>query len=161
MAVCVPTGAMGVMKVTFEPLAELDALGARWRALEERAFEPSFFQSWTWVGSWLAALPDTSGLRLLTIADGDSIVGLGVLGRKTLRRHRVLPVRGLFVGETGDPKLDTLTMEHNGLLLAASATSAVLAEAFAELKTAESWDELKIAGVERRVAERYRAAFPL
>ena len=26
--------AIGLMKVTFKPLAELDALGARWRALE-------------------------------------------------------------------------------------------------------------------------------
>lgn len=149
------------MKVSFEPLADLETLGARWRTLEERAAEPSFFQSWTWIGAWLRALPDTAGLRLLTIVDGGSVVGLGVLGARTLRRHRVLPVRGLFVGETGDPALDTLTMEHNGLLLDGAVADAALAAALAALRDAAPWDELKVAGVERRVADRYRAAFPL
>lgn len=149
------------MKVTFEPLAEVDALGVTWRSLEERAIESSFFQSWTWIGSWLAALPDTSALRLLTVRDAGSIVGLGVVGRRTLHRHRVLPVRGLFVGETGDPAADMLTVEHNGFLLDSTVADAALAAALAEMRAAESWDELKIAGVERRAADRYRAAFSL
>ena len=149
------------MKVTFEPLADLDALGASWRNLERRALESSFFQSWTWVGSWLGALPGLAGLRLLTVRDAGSIVALGVLGRRTLRRHGVLPVRGLFVGETGDPAFDMLTVEHNGLLLDSAVADAALAAALTELRTAEPWDEIKISGVERRAADRYRTAFSL
>jgi CelD/BcsL family acetyltransferase involved in cellulose biosynthesis len=149
------------MKVSFEPLASLEVLGEHWRELEERAAESSFFQSWTWVSAWLRALPDRAALRLLTVTNGGQIVALGVLGSQTLRRHRVLPVRGLFLSETGDPALDTLTMEHNGLLLDAVSADAALAAALPALRDAAPWDELKIAGVERRAAERYRAAFPV
>src|SRR4051794_6449329 len=58
---------LSTMKATLKPLTDLESLGARWRRLEERVPNASFFQSWTWVGSWLQALPNTGCVRVLTI----------------------------------------------------------------------------------------------
>jgi CelD/BcsL family acetyltransferase involved in cellulose biosynthesis len=85
------------------------ALADEWRALEARA-EPSFFQSWTWVGCLAEArFPDP--LLLRAERDGETL-GLALCNRR----------RGaLWLGESGDPALDSVYVEHNGFLLARGA----------------------------------------
>jgi CelD/BcsL family acetyltransferase involved in cellulose biosynthesis len=147
------------MDVTLGPLNDVEALAASWRELEARA-DCSFFQSWTWIGSWLKALPDLTALSVLTAKDAGTIVGLCVIGRRLARRHGFVSVRGWFLNETGDPALDTLTVEHSGVLMQRGTERAVLAAVARELiASTPSWDEFRLTGIENQNADLYAEAF--
>jgi CelD/BcsL family acetyltransferase involved in cellulose biosynthesis len=89
---------------------ELDAAGleAEWRALEERA-GGSFFQGWTWVGC-LARERFSRPVLLRATAEGRT-VGLALFNER-----RRFGSSTLWLGETGDPTLDRVFVEHNGVL---------------------------------------------
>jgi CelD/BcsL family acetyltransferase involved in cellulose biosynthesis len=91
------------------------AVEAAWRALEAEG-DPSFFQSWTWVG----CLAEERFPRpvLLTASRDNRTVGLALLNC-TLGP---LGSERLWLNESGDPVLDAVYTEHNGLLLARDAT---------------------------------------
>lgn len=96
-------------------------LAAAWRGLEARA-AGSFFQSWSWVGCRAAArYPDPI---LLEARAGGETLALGLFNR---RRGRLGPA--LWLNASGDPALDVVYVEHNGLLLAPAAPAALLADA--------------------------------
>ena len=88
--------------------AGLDSLEAEWRALEARA-EGTFFQGWTWVGC-RAHERFPRPVLLRATADGRT-VGLALFNER-----RRLGFSTLWLGESGDPALDRIFVEHNGLL---------------------------------------------
>ena len=100
---------------------DLAELGPRWRALEARA-DCSFFQSWTWTGC-LAAERYSSPVLLVARDDRrDKVLGL-------FNRRPVLPeLVCLWLGESGDRTLDSIYIEHNGLLTEAGATDRLIAD---------------------------------
>ncbi len=102
------------------------ALGASWRALEARS-QGSFFQSWSWVGCRAAArFPDP---HLLEVRHGGETVAMGLFNRR-----RRLPVgTRLWLNESGMPALDSIHVEHNGLLIADAAPAETLAAALARV----------------------------
>lgn len=104
------------------------ALGERWRALEAQA-DASFFQSWSWVGCRAAArFPDP---WLLAAEAGGRTVALGLFNR-----HGTRPFGGrLWLNESGHPAMDSIHVEHNGLLLARDAPPGLLAEVLERLVT--------------------------
>ena len=109
-------GVAGGIQARLEPLADLDRLGEAWRALEPRS-DPSFFQSWGWIGCWLRHLPPGRRALVASAWIGDVVVGLGVFVPCRERRHGVLPSRTLRLHESGEPSLDSLCVEHNGLVV--------------------------------------------
>ena len=100
---------MSNVRITLAPVRDLDALAPVWRALEAIA-APSFFQSWTWVGC-CAAERFTDPL-LLSVERAGGIAGIALLNRAHGR---------LWLHESGDPALDAVYVEHNGVLLARDA----------------------------------------
>lgn len=147
------------MDVTFQPLSDPKALAATWRDLEQRA-DASFFQSWSWMGAWLRALPSGSAPYVLSIEHAGATVGVGLFGKRLVLRRGVLPVRGLFLSETGEPKFDVVTVEHNGMLLQRGLEEKALAAAARTLCSVNvPWDELRISGIESRRAPLYHAAW--
>jgi len=96
------------------------ALGERWRALEAQA-DGSFFQSWSWVGCLVATrFPDP--MLLSAELDGRCVA------MALLNRHRRLPVgTRLWLNESGIPALDSVHVEHNGILAARGMLARVLA----------------------------------
>ncbi len=95
-----------MIRIHLTPVTDFAALGTQWRALEQRS-DPSFFQSWTWLGC-LAEERFDRPMLLEARADGCA-VALALFNR---RRGR------LFLGETGDRDWDSLFIEHNGILVA-------------------------------------------
>jgi CelD/BcsL family acetyltransferase involved in cellulose biosynthesis len=96
------------------PFAGFDALGAEWVGLEARA-DPSFFQTWTWVG---CLAPERYPAPVLLRAERDGmLVGLALFNRR----------RGiLHLAESGDPALDRPFIEHNGPLATDAEAAAAL-----------------------------------
>ncbi len=86
------------------PAAELEPL---WRGLERHT--DSVFLSWPWIGALIATA--TGPIRLARIEEGSALRGLALLGR---------PRSGsaLFLNESGDPLLDAVMTEYNGVLAA-------------------------------------------
>jgi len=123
------------------------ALEHEWRTLAAFA-PPSFFTSWHWIGTLLAALPQTQRPSLLRGVAGGRTVALALLGAGVSRRRNgLVRSRALYLNETGDPYFDALTIEHNGILAAAGREAAVFDAAltwFAGLR--EEADELHFSG---------------
>ncbi len=101
------------IRVTLEPLPDLDHLAALWQALEQRA-DNAFFLSWAWIGTWLAMISRRPELVIARV-DGD-VVGLGLVLSRLIVRHRLMPVWTLFLNQTGDQNQDVITIEYNDIL---------------------------------------------
>jgi CelD/BcsL family acetyltransferase involved in cellulose biosynthesis len=107
------------------------ALEQEWRMLETSTC-PSFFTSWHWIGTLLAALPVARRPSLLRGVAHGRTVALALLGAGfTSRRRGMVRSRGLYINETGDASFDALTVEHNSILAAAGSEAAVFDTALA------------------------------
>lgn len=123
-----------------------------WLELQARS-SPSFFQSWTWIETWLDHTP---GERAALRARRDGwLVALGVLALKPIRRRGIIPVNLLSLQETGDPDLDRLAVEYNGFLIdryESPDLPASLLRALADWRATPTfgaeWDELVLPGVD-------------
>jgi protein-tyrosine-phosphatase/predicted ATP-grasp superfamily ATP-dependent carboligase len=114
--------------ITVSAVHNLAAIESDWRALESEAL-PSIFQSWTWVGCLVAErYPEPVLLR--AERDGRT-VGLALLNRVRGR----FGTERLLLNETGNPTLDAVYVEHNGVLLARDAND-LLPECLRALLTA-------------------------
>jgi CelD/BcsL family acetyltransferase involved in cellulose biosynthesis len=137
-----------------EPLPPLSELEREWRSLEA-AGHSSFFTSWHWIGTVLTAVPPASRPKLLRGTVHGETVALALLGAGYHRRRRgLVRSRCLYLNETGDPRFDALTIEHNGILAAAEWELVVWDELvgwFASLRNEA--DELHISGSQRRLPE--------
>ncbi len=137
-----------------EALPGLSELEREWRSLEA-AGHPSFFTSWHWIGTLLASVPPADRPQLLRGTAHGRTVSLALLGVTDTRRRRgLIRSRGLYLNETGDPRFDALTIEHNGILAAAEWELVVWDELigwFASLRGEA--DELHIGGSQRRLPE--------
>jgi CelD/BcsL family acetyltransferase involved in cellulose biosynthesis len=133
--------------VDLEPARGLPWLGEAWRTLEQRA-ACSFFQSWRWIGTWLAALPGEIEPLCLRARVGDETVGLALLTPRRVRRHGVIGSRQLHLSATGHAELDRLTIEYNGFLLDSRLAGDVQRALLAHLATRRAlWDELVLDGM--------------
>ena len=104
----------GSARITLSAVRDLATVEAAWRDLEPVA-APSLFQSWTWVGC--LAEERFPAPALLRVERDDRTVGLALLNRTQGR----LGTERLWLNESGDPALDAVYVEHNGMLLAQDA----------------------------------------
>ena len=140
------------------PLTTIGPLGHKWRQLEQRS-SCSFFQSWTWIGTWLSQLPKSVALYLLEVVDGDRVIGLAVFGARTLVRHGFVRSRALLLHETGSKELDRMTIEYNSILAETGREREVVIAAVNCVRAVNiTWDELMVSGVEARAFEAWHAA---
>jgi CelD/BcsL family acetyltransferase involved in cellulose biosynthesis len=139
-------------------LTATDPLGHKWRELEQRS-SCSFFQSWTWVGTWLSCLPSAVELYLLEVVDGSRVVGLAVFGARTLVRRRFIRSRALLLHETGCSEMDHMTIEYNSILAEAGKEREVVRAGVQCLGTAQiAWDELIVSGLDAPAFETWSSA---
>jgi CelD/BcsL family acetyltransferase involved in cellulose biosynthesis len=103
------------LSLHIEPLPPLPALAEEWRTLEREA-DASPFLGWTWIGTWLASLPPHLSPLLLRVREGDALAGLAILVRHAARRRLLVASRQLVLNAAGDPRLDGIAVEHNGVL---------------------------------------------
>lgn len=88
-----------------------------WRELEAQRPDPrGYFLSWGWVENWLACLPPEHAPELAVVVDGATPVAAAYVKRRSIRRHRVLPSRALYLNSVGVARYDALWIEYNGLV---------------------------------------------
>lgn len=104
-------------EISFEPLASLAELETQWRDLEDRCPTTSFFNSWSWIGPWLEALPSAFERRVLRAFSAGRLVGLGVLVRNTRKLGGVRFCTSWHLHAAGDPVFDGAMVEHNDFLI--------------------------------------------
>ena len=121
-------------EIALIPVTDWAELGDRWRELEARS-DCSFFQSWTWTGC-LAEERFTDPVLLQAEHDG-RVVALALFNRHRGR----LGCETLWLGESGVPALDSVFIEHNGLLHDIAMPATVFTECV---------QAMLMAGIERR-----------
>ena len=99
--------AAAALTITVSRVTDFASLETRWRDLETRS-DPSFFQSWTWTGC--LAEERFPNPVLVEARQADRTIALGLFNQRG---------RSLYLGESGDPALDTIYIEHNGILVEA------------------------------------------
>lgn len=114
-------------------------LSQAWRRLE-LAVPCSVFQSWAWVGTWMQCLPiDTE--RIVTKVESDGrIVGLGVFAQP---RHTP---DMLVLHQAGEADMDSVFVEHNGLLVEPSLAESVYRSVFGVLFEARGVRRIRVDG---------------
>lgn len=143
-----------MLQLAVDKLRNSAEIARDWHDLQARS-TPSFFQSWTWIETWLAQAP---AQRAVVRAQRDGrLVALGVLALKPIRRRGIIPVNLLSLHETGDPDLDRLAVEYNGFLVDRNASAdlpSLLLRELASWRSApvlgQEWDELALPGVDER-----------
>lgn len=138
---------MDELSVSLRPA---EGVGEAWTALERRA-HGSFFQSWGWIGCWLDRLPGDIEPELIEVRWRGAVVALGILVRRTMARRGILRSRTLFLHATGDADLDSICVEHNGLLCDQQVLAAAEQRVVDWLVERDArWDELHLPGVPAR-----------
>jgi hypothetical protein len=123
----------GPLAVEFHPVRDFAPVAHAWLTLEARG-ECSFFQSWAWTGCLVEErFPDP---WLLSARRGDRIVALGLFNRGP--RPGLAAGQKLALGESGDPRRDSIFIEHNGLLLDCAETPELAMHCWAALAATET-----------------------
>lgn len=143
------------LKVELIDINDTDDLAPSWLDLQSRA-AASYFTSWGWIGCWLRHLPASVRPQLLHARLGASTVGLAVIVRRRIWRQKIFPSNALFLNETGDPRFDHLTLEHNGILVDTRVSYPVVPGCIRFLLDHDPhWDELVLNRVSNPGAFRY------
>ncbi len=119
--------------VEFQPAPDPSVLAELWLALEARS-DCSFFESWAWTGCLLEER--FADPWLLSARRGDRIVALGLFNRAP--RRGFAAAGRLYLGESGDPAMDSIFVEHNGLLLDRAETPELERRCWATLAALEA-----------------------
>ena len=136
------------VQAALSPLVDWKDLEPKWQELERRS-DCSFFQSWSWIGSWLAAMPATSDLYYVEVMDRGHRIGLAVIGRSTIRRRIFVWSRTISMNESGRSEWDRGAIEYNAPLAEQGRERDVLL-AVIDVLLARGWDELRCSGIDER-----------
>lgn len=140
------------------PLTVLSGLEKKWQLLEQHS-DCSFFQSWMWIGTWLAKLPSSAKRYLLEVTDDGKTIGLAVIGASTLVRHRFVRSRALLLHETGIHDIDRTTIEYNSFVAEAGREREVVSAGIRCICAANvAWDEFVASGVGADAFETWQTA---
>lgn len=125
--------------VSHVPLDKASNLLADWAVLEEKS-NNGFFQSRSWMSSWLASI-DTKLDVIQASTDGE-IVGLGLVSLRCERRHIFVRSTVLRLHQTGVADEDQVWVEYNDFLVQEN-NAGTIRSAMCDylLKQYRGWDE--------------------
>lgn len=93
--------------------AEAESL---WREMQNRC-PHSYFNSWGWISSWLATLPEEIEVRLIVALEGDTPLAAFFAGCRVARRLGVWPTRLCALNASSLSRLDRIYVEYNRVLI--------------------------------------------
>jgi len=131
---------MPALTASLERTLDHATLGEWWTSLEASA-PARFFLSWPFLGTWLAETQLAP--QVAVVREDRQIVALALLLPRTVRRRGWLSARAWHLNSSGDPALDCVAIEYNGVLAASEAA----ARACLQLLRDQDWEELHCPGV--------------
>jgi CelD/BcsL family acetyltransferase involved in cellulose biosynthesis len=133
--------------IKISPLPQLTVLEERWRHLGAKS-PHSFFLSWTWISTWLHCIPSSITPLLLSVSAEGELLAAGIIVKRTIWRHKLIPVKTWILNATGDRRFDSICTEHNGLLASAQDARSAWEQVLDHFSTREkNWDEIQLDGV--------------
>ena len=133
--------------ISLHPILSHADLHIVWRGITDVA-RHSFFLSWPWIRTWLSCLPSSVQPHLLTISNGTMAVAAAILVKSNLRRSGFVMSRTWVLNATGDPALDQIFIENNGLLVREGHSDVAYRQwADSFVHEHSDWDEIKLRGV--------------
>lgn len=125
-------------------------LSEDWQLLEQSACT-TFFLSWSWISAWLESyVPDAD---VLSVHYNGELVALSLLCRSTFSNWKRFTSRRLHINQTGDPELDQIWTEYNGILCSAVHETKVQLLLMSHLVDHyNGWDELQVGAVTKKLA---------
>ncbi|HEY1283428.1 MAG TPA: GNAT family N-acetyltransferase [Steroidobacteraceae bacterium] len=141
-----------MIRVALSSALQAPPLAEEWELLQSKV-PVSYFQSWGWVSAWRGSLPEDLDLVVFRAFDGDTLIGLGLLGRHDRRRLGWLTAHTAALLETGQPLHDALTVEHNGLLVLPEYRAEVHRQLLASLLRTGEFDDVVLSGLDAGLAE--------
>jgi len=102
------------------------ALEQEWTELQDRS-ECSYFQSWGWIGTWLAHVAGDLQPVVIRVYTDTRLVGAGVFVPGAIKRHGFIVSRAMFLNEYPFPGRN-MVIEYNGLLAERGHENAVYEE---------------------------------
>lgn len=78
---------------------------------------PSFFNSWLWVSTWLSTLPKSVSLKFIAHSIDGDFVCCYFLGMRTFSKLKLIKKEKAYLNSTGHIKYDDLVVEYNNVLI--------------------------------------------
>ncbi|HEX3992440.1 MAG TPA: GNAT family N-acetyltransferase [Acetobacteraceae bacterium] len=125
----------GTTDITVSGVPDFAALEAKWRDLETRS-NASFFQSWTWTGCLVEQR--FASPVLVEARENGRTVALALFNRVGEK---------LYLGESGDPALDDIFIEYNGVLTEAGGEAALTQSCLRAARSSLWRERLVLSGV--------------
>lgn len=86
----------------------------KYSSFEENA-SPSYFQTWSWLGSWWEYSGKYFNPQLLAVKRNQTTVALSIFTTSQIRRHYLVNSKQCHLNESGSKEYDFI-IEHNGIL---------------------------------------------
>ena len=126
---------------------ELEGLAPNWRGLISRAACAQPVLTPLWLLAWWREFgpTDQREMRVVTVEEGDELVGLIPLVRRRTMHRRTIPVRRLELFATGEAERDEICSEYVGALVAKGKERDIARETSRALRDGAlgEWDELQ------------------
>lgn len=124
----------------------LAGLQAEWNALTERSASGFITLTWEWVETWWEVFGDAGRqLCVLVARDGDRLVGIAPLQRRTVRQHG-LPFQRIEFLCSGEDESDEICSDYLDFLCEPGREAEVTG-AFVRHLAGLEWDEIVLAGI--------------
>jgi CelD/BcsL family acetyltransferase involved in cellulose biosynthesis len=128
-----------------QPLGRVENLESRWRELESCA-DCSFFQSWSWIGTWIAQAKDTCNLHVYQLNIGELPIALGIIGIDNHTRRSIIRSVTVTLNDAADTT-QNMFIEYNGLLVRRGHELPAWETFLRDLCTLPNWDELRFTNI--------------
>jgi CelD/BcsL family acetyltransferase involved in cellulose biosynthesis len=133
-----------------------DLIRDQWVSFEKKT-NPSFFQTWAWLGSWWKHSGKVFNPMFFTVTRNGTVVALAIFTPVLIRRHYLITSRQYHLNESCGGEYD-FTIEHNGILTTEPDEKEIARAIIKELLLNKDIDEIVFSGLKRKSFDAYHMA---
>lgn len=134
------------MKLKTEVITDRDGfanLKKEWEELLRESEARSISTTWTWMWTWWEVFGDEGELLIVTIHEGEDLIGVAPLWRRRVKRLGVIPTLQIRPLASGEKEEDEICSDHLDLILRRGYEIEAIEELF-DLLQRERWSEIII-----------------
>lgn len=136
----------GSVRGQLHTLQTFSDLEKKWRLLESES-DCSFFQSWSWIGTWLDQVRGRCQLRVYEAVCNGNLVALAIIGIDRVTRRLFIGSETITLNEAPDLTLN-MFIEYNGILARKGYEQQAWQQFLQDLcSLLPSWDEIRLTNI--------------